>query len=68
METKRCNQCKHFFITWNQTTPYGCRLYGIMSKQQPSVIVKNAGSGECQGFSAKSTKEAPKERWKEDLS
>lgn len=67
METKRCNRCKHFFITWNQATPYGCRLYGIMSKQRPSVIVKSAGSGECQGFSPKNAPEV-KERWKEDLS
>ena len=68
MENKRCNQCKHYFITWNQGTPYGCKLYGIMSKQEPRIAVKNAGSGDCQGFTPKKAPEVTRERWKEDLS
>ncbi len=68
MENKRCSQCKHYFITWNQGTPYGCKLYGIMSRQEPKIAVKNAGSGDCQGFSPKKAPEAIRERWKEDLS
>ncbi len=49
--------CKHFYITWDQRTPKGCKLYGIRSQAMPSQIVQMAGSGECQGYEAKAKKE-----------
>lgn len=54
-----CRNCKHFFITYNQQTPNGCRIYQIQSKQLPSIIVKQANAGaDCIGHEAKPSKTA----------
>lgn len=57
MEKPNCMNCKHYYITWDQRTPKGCKLYGIKSQAMPSQIVQMAGSGECQGHEAKAKKE-----------
>lgn len=52
--SKNCHQCKHFYITFDQRTPKGCRVYGLKSKQMPSTIVKQATNGSgCLGFELK---------------
>jgi hypothetical protein len=56
MTKQNCHQCRFFYITWDQKTPYGCKLYQIQSTQMPSQIVKSAGSGDCQGFTPKDLK------------
>lgn len=56
MEKPKCQQCRHFYITWDRKTPNGCRRFGIQSRELPSVIVKTAGMGDCQGFEAKEVK------------
>lgn len=49
-----CMKCKHYFITFDQAAPKGCRIYKIKSKQIPSQIVKQANNGsDCLGFEAK---------------
>lgn len=53
MEKPNCSKCKHYFITWDKQTPYGCRIYGIKTQDRPSTIVKAAGGGECQGYEPK---------------
>lgn len=53
MEKPNCSQCRHFFVTWDQKTPNGCRRYGIQSKGRPSEIVSAAGMGDCQAFEQK---------------
>jgi hypothetical protein len=58
MKRPNCSQCRHFYITWDQRTPNGCRRYGIQSKDRPSNVVAQAGAGECQGFEAKKTAQA----------
>ncbi len=57
MSQPNCMDCKHFFVTWDQHSPKGCRLYQIKSKAMPSEIVKAAGSGDCQGFVLKKQKD-----------
>lgn len=53
-----CMKCKHFYITFDQRTPRGCKIYGIQSQSLPSMIVKQANGGsECIGFSPKPQKE-----------
>ena len=61
MSNSNCSQCRHYYITWDQRTPNGCRRFGIQSKDRPSNVVKSAGLGECQGFEPKKTKETKKE-------
>jgi hypothetical protein len=57
-----CTKCKHFYITFDQATPKGCRAYGIKSAQLPSVIVKSANNGNnCIGFEEKQ-KNIPKKK------
>ena len=52
-----CNKCKHYFITFNQQTPKGCRIYNIQSQTIPSQVVKAANNGiDCIGFQAKESK------------
>ena len=61
-----CMKCKHFYITYDQRTPRGCKIYGIQSQQLPSMIVKKANGGsDCIGFSPKPNN---KEEKKKDLS
>ena len=57
-----CNKCKHYFITFNQQTPKGCRAFKIQSAQLPSVVVKAANGGnDCLGFEKKKEKERAKD-------
>ncbi len=50
MSHPNCTKCRHFYVTWDQKTPNGCRRFGIQSKDQPAKIVAMAGLGDCQGF------------------
>lgn len=53
-----CIKCKHYFITFDQHSPKGCRAYRIKSKQLPAMVVRSANKGEdCIGFEAKEEKE-----------
>lgn len=49
----KCNNCKHYFITFDAKAPKGCKAYNIKSAQLPSQIVKMASGQECMGFSEK---------------
>lgn len=62
-----CLKCKHYYITFDQYAPKGCRVYKIKSSSMPSIIVKQANNGnECIGFEAKENKEKDK-NGKKDL-
>ena len=50
-------KCIHYFITYDQRTPKGCKIYGIQSQKLPSQIIKDANDGkDCIGFKAKPEK------------
>jgi hypothetical protein len=53
MSNPNCSECRHFYITWDQKTPNGCRRFGIQCKDRPSKIIAQAGLGDCQGFESK---------------
>jgi len=54
-----CIKCKHYYITFDQATPRGCRAYQIQSKQMPNQIIKAANSGQdCIGFQPKPERNA----------
>ncbi len=36
-----CLNCKHFYITWDNDHPYGCKGFDTKSKQCPSFVVYN---------------------------
>ncbi len=62
MEKPNCSNCRHFYVTWDQKTPNGCRRFGIQCKDKPSAIVAAAGLGDCQGYEARKKPEAGKDR------
>ena len=35
----KCHGCEHFFITYRPNKPYGCKAYGFISKNIPSLVV-----------------------------
>ena len=43
----KCHGCKHFFITYRQHKPYGCRAYGFISKNIPSMVVFQSSGMKC---------------------
>lgn len=54
MERPNCMNCKHFFVTWDQNSPRGCRKYGIKTSQMPSVIVAmSTAEKSCLGYEKK---------------
>jgi hypothetical protein len=52
-----CQKCKHFYITWDERAPRGCKLYGIKTMSYPGLIVKAYGTAaDCMGFEEKPKK------------
>lgn len=49
-----CRHCRHFYITWEKSSPYGCRALGFKSRVIPSRVVQRATPGmDCQYFTQK---------------
>lgn len=54
METNvNCRNCEYYYITWENKFPFGCKLFGIKSKQIPSVVVYQSSGKKCEGFEEK---------------
>ena len=56
----KCFQCKHFYISWDQNFPRGCRAYKFTSERLPSVVVKESSGADCQLFAQKKKKPTAK--------
>jgi hypothetical protein len=48
-----CQQCKHYYVTWERAKPHGCRAYGFKSQQLCCVVVKQSSSIDCSLFVGK---------------
>lgn len=48
-----CRKCTYYFITWDVKFPYGCRIFGVKSKQEPSIIVYQSTGKFCENFEDK---------------
>jgi hypothetical protein len=48
-----CFSCEHFYITYEQRYPYGCRIIGFKSARMPSVDVYINSDMQCGLFSEK---------------
>ena len=46
-ELVKCHGCRHFFITYKQSKPYGCKAYGFISKNLPSKVVFDSSGIKC---------------------
>jgi hypothetical protein len=52
-----CFSCEHFYITYEQKYPYGCRMIGFKSARMPSVDVYINSDMECGLFLPKEKKQ-----------
>jgi hypothetical protein len=48
-----CIKCIHFFVTWDNSFPRGCRLFKFKGKSIPSVTVREATGEPCEHFKKK---------------
>ncbi len=51
-----CKKCVHYFVTWEQSKPHGCKVYGFKSQQIPSLVVKASSGQPCQAYEEKHKK------------
>ena len=42
-----CHECQFFYITWQPSTPYGCKGHGFKSAQIPSMVVFSTSGEHC---------------------
>jgi hypothetical protein len=42
-----CHRCKHYYVTWDASFPYGCKGFGMKSKAFPSRSVYEASGSQC---------------------
>ncbi|MFU8818993.1 MAG: uracil-DNA glycosylase [Desulfurivibrio sp.] len=48
-----CFACRHFYITHEPATPYGCRALGFKSAHNPALVVLSNSGLQCQLFTLK---------------
>lgn len=54
-----CRRCVHFFVTWDERFPNGCRCMGFKSRAAPAEEVRRAtGGGDCRLFKEKPPRRA----------
>ena len=53
MTQNNCNNCSHFYVTYKNNFPYGCRAFGVISKRTPYLEIKNISGTDCALFSKK---------------
>lgn len=48
-----CLHCAHFYVTWDERNPKGCRAMGFKSREAPSAVVFRSSGMACQMFEEK---------------
>jgi hypothetical protein len=49
-ERPDCLHCRHYFVTWENDKPRGCRAYEFKSPEWPSQVVLESSGDDCQLF------------------
>lgn len=54
-ETKKidCFKCRHYYVTWDEFFPKGCKALGFKSREAPSLVVRSSSGMECMRFEEK---------------
>lgn len=52
-EKINCRNCCYYYITWDKNFPYGCKIFGVKSKQMPSIIVHQSIGKPCERYNNK---------------
>ncbi len=45
-----CLRCRHYYITWDATFPYGCRAMDFKSRRKPQLDVQESSGCPCLQF------------------
>lgn len=45
-----CLKCRHFYVSWDPGFPRACRVFGVKSRQMPSLAVFQATGRHCPAF------------------
>ncbi|AUH50246.1 hypothetical protein CXB49_05125 [Chromobacterium sp. ATCC 53434] len=53
-----CRRCRHYFVTYDPSFPYGCRAMGFSSKRAPCLDMLGASGQPCMRFQPKTDKPA----------
>ncbi len=48
-----CHGCKHYYVTWDERLPRGCRAMNFTSRRMPSDVVYENSGMDCQMFKPK---------------
>ena len=51
-----CHKCKFFYVTWDNSFPYGCKAMGFKGKITPSMMVFQASGKTCMAYEEKAEK------------
>ncbi len=52
-EKLNCYKCTHYFITWDNKFPRGCKAMHFKSRQMPSALVLKSSGAQCLKFRPK---------------
>ena len=53
MNQNNCNNCTHFYVTYKKNFPYGCKAFGVISKNIPYLEIKKVSGTDCAVFQKK---------------
>ena len=53
MNQNNCNNCAHFYVTYKRNFPYGCKAFGVISKNNPYLEIKKVSGSVCALFQKK---------------
>ncbi|NOZ68367.1 MAG: uracil-DNA glycosylase [Deferribacteres bacterium] len=52
-----CFKCVHFYVTWDERFPRGCRAMNFKSRQMPSTVVYRSSGIRCLKFKSTDTRQ-----------
>jgi hypothetical protein len=59
-----CTQCQHYYVTWDENRPHGCRFFAFKYPYSPSLAVFESSGKPCEAFEQKQftqqTKQTPR--------
>ena len=53
VERISCHKFKHFYVTWDKSFPYGCKVMGFKGRIIPSLMVFQASGKSCMAYEEK---------------
>jgi len=57
-----CHRCNHYFVTWDEQRPHGCRAMGFKSRVFPSTLVRSCSDGMACRLYAEKSRRRPVDR------